>query len=114
LAKNALAPEHADTLGFASLPVIGFLGPHALGDEAGPIGRFEILTYGVRRRQVCTLKLQDIDWQERRVTFVGIKGGKAVTHVQGVLDAVTAMADASGRHATWRRSVLEPDRRKWI
>jgi len=40
-----------------------------------------LTTYGVRRRQVCTLKLQDIDWQERRVTFAGIKGGKAVTHV---------------------------------
>ena len=40
-----------------------------------------LVTYGVRQHQVSALKLQDIDWEERRLTFGAHKGGKAVTHV---------------------------------
>jgi integrase/recombinase XerD len=40
-----------------------------------------LVTYGARRRQVSALKLQDIDWERRRLTFRAHKRGKAVTHV---------------------------------
>lgn len=38
-------------------------------------------TYGVRRGQVCTLRLEDLDWRNKTVTFAAHKGGKAVTQV---------------------------------
>lgn len=40
-----------------------------------------LVTYGARRHQISVLKLQDIDWERRRLTFGAHKGGKAVTHV---------------------------------
>jgi len=40
-----------------------------------------LVTYGARRQQVAALKLQDIDWGERILTFGAHKGGKAVIHV---------------------------------
>ena len=46
-----------------------------------------LATYGVRRQQVSALCLKDIDWPERRVTFDGHKGGKAVTHTLTTLVA---------------------------
>lgn len=42
---------------------------------------FLLATYGARRQQVSALRLQDIDWQARKLTFTAHKGGKAVTHV---------------------------------
>lgn len=40
-----------------------------------------LVTYGARRQQVAALKLQDIDWGKRILTFGAHKGGKAVMHV---------------------------------
>lgn len=40
-----------------------------------------LVTYGARRQQVAALKLQDINWEERILTFGAHKGGKAVMHV---------------------------------
>lgn len=37
-------------------------------------------TYGVRRGQLMTLQLQDIDWEARTIHFRAHKGGKPVTH----------------------------------
>ena len=42
LAKNAVSAEHGDTLGSALLAMIGFLGAHAVGDEAGPFALPEV------------------------------------------------------------------------
>ncbi len=42
---------------------------------------FVLATYGVRREQVSTLRLSDIDWRERRITFRAHKRGKTVRHV---------------------------------
>jgi len=39
-----------------------------------------LATYGARRQQVSALRLPDIDWQARSLTFAAHKGGKAVTH----------------------------------
>jgi len=69
--------------------------PRALGDQevsrllaslAGVNARDRaivhlLVTYGARRQQVSALKLQDIDWERRQLTFGAHKGGKAVTHV---------------------------------
>jgi integrase len=40
-----------------------------------------LATYGVRRAQVSTLRLTDIDWRERTIDFAAHKGGKAVHHI---------------------------------
>jgi site-specific recombinase XerD len=40
-----------------------------------------LATYGVRRAQVSTLQLMDIDWRERTIDFAAQKGGKAVHHI---------------------------------
>ena len=40
-----------------------------------------LATYGVRRAQVSTLQLTDIDWRERTIDFAAHKGGKAVHHI---------------------------------
>lgn len=40
-----------------------------------------LATYGVRREQVSTLRLEDIDWYDRTIEFAAHKGGKAVHHV---------------------------------
>lgn len=40
-----------------------------------------LATYGVRREQVSTLRLDDIHWRERTIDFAAQKGGKAVHHV---------------------------------
>jgi len=42
LAKNPLATKHSDTFGGATLTVVGFLGPHPLGDQVGPLARPEV------------------------------------------------------------------------
>lgn len=39
-----------------------------------------LATYGVRRSQIATLRLSDIDWDERRIHFRAHKGGKPVVH----------------------------------
>jgi integrase/recombinase XerD len=39
-----------------------------------------LASYGVRRSQVSTLLLGDIDWQERTIGFAAHKGGKTVCH----------------------------------
>jgi site-specific recombinase XerD len=39
-----------------------------------------LATYGVRRAQVSSLQLADIDWRERTIDFAAHKGGKAVHH----------------------------------
>lgn len=39
-----------------------------------------LATYGARRHQISALRLRDIDWQARSLTFAAHKGGKAVTH----------------------------------
>ena len=39
-----------------------------------------LATYGVRRQQVSTLRLSDIDWHDRTIDFAAHKGGKAVHH----------------------------------
>ena len=40
-----------------------------------------LATYGVRRGQISSLQLTDIDWRLRTVDFAAHKGGKAVQHV---------------------------------
>ncbi len=52
-----------------------------------------LAVYGVRRGQVCALRLQDIDWKERTIVFAAHKGGKPVRHT---LTAV--VADAIARY----------------
>ena len=39
-----------------------------------------LVTYGVRRQQVSTLQLSDIDWREHRIGFAAHKRGKAIHH----------------------------------
>jgi integrase len=39
-----------------------------------------LVTYGVRRLQVSALRLSDIDWRGRMITFAAQKGGKAIHH----------------------------------
>lgn len=39
-----------------------------------------LVVYGVRRGQLCTLRLEDIDWRGRTITFHPQKGGKATKH----------------------------------
>jgi integrase len=39
-----------------------------------------LATYGVRGGQVCSLRLDDLDWPTRRVRFRAHKGGKEVIH----------------------------------
>jgi integrase/recombinase XerD len=39
-----------------------------------------LVVYGVRRGQVCTLRLEDIDWRGRTITFHPQKGGKPIQH----------------------------------
>lgn len=39
-----------------------------------------VATYGVRRGQLCALRLEDIGWRDRTILFRAHKGGKAVTH----------------------------------
>lgn len=39
-----------------------------------------LATYGARRQQISALRLRDIDWPARSLTFTAHKGGKAVTH----------------------------------
>lgn len=39
-----------------------------------------LTSYGVRRQQISTLCLGDIDWTQRTVMFAAHKGGKAVRH----------------------------------
>lgn len=41
---------------------------------------FLLVTYGVRRAQVSSLQLTDIDWREKTLDFAAHKGGKAVRH----------------------------------
>jgi len=43
LVKDACAAKHGDALGGSPLTVVGLLGPHALGDEVGPLALPEIL-----------------------------------------------------------------------
>jgi integrase/recombinase XerD len=40
-----------------------------------------LATYGVRRQQVSSLQLADIDWPDRTIHFAAHKGGKAVRHL---------------------------------
>jgi integrase/recombinase XerD len=39
-----------------------------------------VAVYGVRRGQVASLRLQDVDWRQRRIEFRPQKGGKGVLH----------------------------------
>lgn len=39
-----------------------------------------LVVYGIRRGQICALRLEDLDWRERRITFRAHKGGKAIQH----------------------------------
>ncbi len=41
---------------------------------------FVLATYGVRREQVSALRLSDVAWKERTITFAAHKGGKSVLH----------------------------------
>ncbi len=50
-----------------------------------------LATYGVRRCQVAALRLNDLNWEDRRIHFGAHKGGKPVTHA---LTAPVAMAIA--------------------
>ena len=51
-----------------------------------------LATYGVRRGQVSALRLEDLDWQGRTLTFAAHKGGKTVRHslVPAVAEALVA------------------------
>ena len=48
-----------------------------------------LATYGIRRAQVAALRLSDIDWSRKRITFLSHKGGRTVQHS---LTAATAEA----------------------
>lgn len=39
-----------------------------------------LITYGVRRAQVADLRLEDLDWTQKRVRFRAHKGGRPVQH----------------------------------
>lgn len=39
-----------------------------------------LVSYGVRRAQVAHLRLRDLDWAQRTVTFAAHKGGRTVQH----------------------------------
>jgi len=41
---------------------------------------YMLATYGVRREQISSLRLADIDWCERTIVFAAHKGGKAIHH----------------------------------
>lgn len=41
---------------------------------------YTLATYGVRREQISSLQLTDIDWHERTIVFAAHKGGKAIHH----------------------------------
>lgn len=41
---------------------------------------YMLATYGVRREQMSSLQLADIDWHERTIVFAAHKGGKAIHH----------------------------------
>jgi integrase/recombinase XerD len=49
-----------------------------------------LVTYGVRRAQLSSLQLTDIDWREKTIDFAAHKGGKAVRHMltQAVAEAL--------------------------
>ena len=55
-----------------------------------------LATYGVRRAQVSTLRLADIDWRERTIDFAAHKGGKAVHHI--LIQAVAEVLAIYLRH----------------
>ncbi len=49
-----------------------------------------LASYGVRRHQVSSLRLVDIDWYQRTIDFAAHKGGKAIHHIltQSVAEAL--------------------------
>lgn len=61
-------------------------------------------TYGVRRFQLCSLRLTDIDWHHRTVLFAAHKGGKAVEHV-----LTEAVAQALGEYLSKERPSSDCD-----
>ena len=40
-----------------------------------------LAVYGIRRGQITDLRLEDIDWREKTISFPAHKGGKSVHHV---------------------------------
>jgi integrase len=52
-----------------------------------------LVTYGIRRAQVANLRLKDLDWERRGITFPAHKGGRVVQHTM-----TPAVADALARY----------------
>lgn len=78
-------------------------------DRRSPIGRRDyailllFLKYGVRRKQVTDLLIQDIDWREGTILFRSMKGGKPVLVPMDaeVAEALLAYLKADRRDATY-------------
>ena len=63
-----------------------------------------LATYGVRRQQISALRLQDVDWPARSVTFLGHKRGKAIRH------SLTPLVAASlATYLRYERPALEAE-----
>ncbi len=60
--------------------------------------------YGVRRGQVCALRLGDIDWRSRTITFGPHKGGKPVQH-----ELAPAVAEALSEYLQYERPAVEDE-----
>lgn len=58
--------------------------------------------YGVRRGQVCGLRLEDVDWRKKTITFLAHKGGKSVQHI-----LVPSVAEALAKYLTNERPIVE-------
>jgi integrase len=59
-----------------------------------------LVLYGVRRGQICTLQLADLDWRRRTIRFRAQKGGKAVHH-----ELMPAIANAIAEYVRNERPV---------
>lgn len=60
--------------------------------------------YGVRRGQICALRLEDVDWRERQIVFRAHKGGKPVVH-----SLAPAAAQALGHYLRHERPAAEAE-----
>jgi len=60
--------------------------------------------YGVRRGQVSALRLQDIEWHERTITFRAQKCGKAVSH-----EIAASVAEALAAYLQHERPEVDSD-----
>lgn len=60
--------------------------------------------YGVRRGQLCALRLRDIDWHGRTLTFLAHKCGKAVSH-----EITASVAEALSAYLQHERPEVDSD-----